>query len=93
MTMAEPFQYLPVLRWKRAEQKALRKLDPTLREHVCPLIEIPPVHFPKDGRCTNLASSLIDKMGKSILSSCCGRSAFLDLIHLDRFRPQLRISR
>lgn len=37
--------YVPVLKWKRGERTALENLNPSLKEHLTPLIEIQPVPF------------------------------------------------
>lgn len=34
---------MPIIRWRRGEQKALELLDPTLKESMTPLVEIPPI--------------------------------------------------
>jgi hypothetical protein len=35
--------YVPILKWKRGEQKALEYLEPSLKNNITPLIEIPPI--------------------------------------------------
>ncbi|WP_027416564.1 beta family protein [Aneurinibacillus terranovensis] len=41
--MFEHNQYVPIVRWRRGEQKALQLLDPALKNSMTPLIEIPPI--------------------------------------------------
>lgn len=41
--MALEWRYLPILKWKRAEVEALRKLTATQWEGVTPLVELQPI--------------------------------------------------
>lgn len=34
--------YVPILKWKQGEQKALEALTPAVRKGLTPLLEIPP---------------------------------------------------
>ena len=87
--MAEPLLYVPVQRWKPAEQWAISKFAPDLREVTCPLVEICPPKFPKDKRHTGKTSDLLTGIARSIVDSCKDYRLFLDLLHLDRHRPGL----
>ncbi|GIO06233.1 hypothetical protein J31TS6_22610 [Brevibacillus reuszeri] len=37
--------YVPILRWKRGEQKALEFLDPLIKQKMTPFIELPPIDW------------------------------------------------
>jgi len=37
--------YVPIIRWKRGEQKALEYLEKSLKDTMTPLIEIPPIDW------------------------------------------------
>ena len=43
--------YVPIIRWKRGEQKALSELDSTLKDKMTPLIEIPPIDWDFENDC------------------------------------------
>ncbi|MCD1159201.1 beta family protein [Peribacillus frigoritolerans] len=38
-------QYIPIIRWKRGEQTALKELDPKIKNSITPVIEIPPIDW------------------------------------------------
>ena len=88
--MGRPFLYLPVQRWKRAEQTALCNLAPNLRRITCPLIEICPPGFSNDSRRTAVAEQLLTETADRVNECCRGYSTFVDLIHLEQNRPRLR---
>ena len=56
-------QYVPVLRWKRAERIALRMLDPNVRAAITPLVEIMQKDFDPDeqGKLRNVDAVLVTK--------------------------------
>ncbi len=51
-------QYIPILRWKRAEQDALRDLFPSTKSRVTPLIEIPEIRIVEPAMLRTCASSV-----------------------------------
>lgn len=81
--------YVPVLRWKLGEQKALEQLSENIKTHITPLIELVPSEFggKKIRRDTGLANRISNTVAQVL--KCWGRSPFfLDVGHLDgSFRP------
>jgi len=43
ISMFNHHHYVPIVRWKRGEQKALELMDPSVKAGMTPLIEIPPI--------------------------------------------------
>lgn len=43
--------YVPIIRWKRGEQSALQVLDPSLKDFMTPVIEIPPIDWDFENDC------------------------------------------
>jgi len=76
--------YVPILRWKQAEWLALRRLDQDTREHIMPLLEIPPSRFPpmKSKLEVDIRERLIDIVDQ-IGRSWGQQPFFLDLALLD----------
>lgn len=78
--------YVPVLRWKRAEEKALLELDNEVKSKLTPLIEL----IPRDFQCllkddkTN-TDEIVDRKMKGIHTSWEERPFFLDIINLVPF--------
>ncbi len=78
--------YVPLLKWKRGEYRALRFLDKTVRQHVTPLCDFPPVKYDPsetggrdpafDDRLSRLATQIEDIWGSA-------DRVFLDLGLLD----------
>jgi hypothetical protein len=81
---------MPVLRWKPAEQDAFASLAPEARRTTCPLIEICPPGFPKNSDHEVKTSGLLRKLANNIIDTCRGHQVFIDLTHLERFRPSLK---
>jgi len=51
--------YVPVLKWKRGEQKALEYLAQPLKQYMTPIVEIPPISYGEvEDRSTILGSNL-----------------------------------
>lgn len=55
--------YVPVLRWKRGEQKALLKLAPDIRREITPLLEIVPKQLEGGKRIEQAAKQMADYWG------------------------------
>lgn len=87
--MPRPFLYVPVQRWKPAEQVALSNLADELRAITCPLIEVCPPRFPRDPRRAGQTEQELATIAEQLLECCRGYSVFLDLAHLDSKRPRL----
>ncbi|GAC44337.1 beta family protein [Paenibacillus popilliae] len=83
--MFEKKHYVPVLKWKQGEQKALECLSKNIRERLTPLIEIPPIDWdfenelPKKSIDEHL-SNFGDTLQRSWQQS---HPVFVDLIYLD----------
>jgi hypothetical protein len=91
-SMAEPFTYVPVLRWKAAEQNAFARLSPAIRREICPLIEICPPGFPTGSSDEVRTCGRLRTTALSIVDTCRGHQVFVDLKHLEKYRPNLRCS-
>src|SRR5579872_7469577 len=80
MAAREPARYIPILRWKRGEARALEQLDAEAQRSVSPLLEVPNV--PWDYVNGLPSTSLEDHLTKA--TTLLGRSwgsrvAFADL--------------
>jgi hypothetical protein len=81
--------YVPVIRWRPAEQLALRHLRTGDKVHLSPLIELIPKSFTADSieKKGSLQIALGD--AASQISACWGRApVFLDLSHLETGLPK-----
>jgi hypothetical protein len=82
--------YVPVLKWKQGEQKALEALTPAIRDGITPLIEIAPIDwdFENEVPKKTIDEHLIN-FGDSLQRSWqLTRPVFVDLYYLD---PQDRM--
>jgi len=71
--------YVPVLRWKRGEQRALRNLAPTVRASITPLLEPTPRQFEEwDPDHPEILDQGLAKAGQAILESWGSVPCFLD---------------
>ena len=71
--------YVPVLRWKRGEQKAMRFLEPADKDALTPLIEIPPDDFlPGNVGMAPDTSGLIRRLSTTLELAIGARTAFVD---------------
>lgn len=82
--MAYDWQYLPVLKWKRGEQFALRELTEAQWSGVAPLIELQPIDSAPDGAALRSAlpeylEKVADEIKKSIPED---RLVFVDTHHV-----------
>lgn len=67
-----PANYVPVLRWKGAEQTAVRRLSSHVRKATIPLIEFVPKDFFEDA-----AQGALIKVAKGFIDSCGWNSPFI----------------
>jgi hypothetical protein len=82
--MLESTEYVPVLRWKRAEWTALRFLSEDVKARVLPLIEVPPSRLVrKKGETFVNMDECIAEIVKEVERSWGGRRFFLDMSLLD----------
>ncbi|PLT36932.1 hypothetical protein CUU65_16615 [Bacillus safensis] len=51
MRMFNENHYVPVLRWKRGEQSAIKMLETNLKNKITPLVEIPPIDWDFENEC------------------------------------------
>ncbi|WP_337102001.1 beta family protein [Paenibacillus sp. YIM B09110] len=78
-------QYVPVLKWKQGEQKALEALSSTVKEYVLPLLEIAPIDwdFENDVPKKSIDEHLL-KIGETLTRSWGSHAPiFIDLEHID----------
>jgi len=83
--MFEYNHYVPILRWKRGEQVALKNLFENDRPHITPLIELVPGDFTSEKiqKAGNLKNKLIKTSQQ--FESCLGKSDFfVDLINIPK---------
>lgn len=88
MTTVKP--YIPILRWRPAEIKALEKLSPQDRENVTPLIEfiMPAPSIDKETRKVTKSPKekfleALPEVTKSMLGACGQNPTFIDVHLLD----------
>ncbi len=89
--MAYDWQYLPILKWKRGEQFALRELTNMQWSGVTPLIELQPIEDASDGAALRSAlPEYLNKVAEQIKKSIPeGYQVFVDthLVSPDYERP------
>ncbi|MCZ6775212.1 MAG: hypothetical protein O7D34_02005, partial [Ignavibacteria bacterium] len=86
---ADSFTYLPLLRWKAAEVRALSKLEPLIRSLVFPIMELCPTAFIRDKRTKDKKyreeilpiSALLDRLAK-LKAAIGGQAVGIDLINI-----------
>ena len=77
--MFGPEHYVPVLRWKRGEHKALTRLEAPLKDVLTPLIEIPPDDFlPGDPGTAARIKERFPRLTAALELAMGHRSAFVD---------------
>lgn len=75
--------YVPVLKWKRGEQKAIEYLIPPIKDCILPLIEIPPKEI--DWKTNTFKKSLYEhivNIPTSLSSNFQNQSIFLDTFNI-----------
>lgn len=77
--------YVPILKWKRGEQTALRNCTDTVKDRLTPLIEIPPIPWNFDEvRPQRTLEQHLDGMTDAILNALgSNRLFFLDTMHIE----------
>ncbi len=76
--------YVPILKWRQGEYLALERLDSPVKDHVMPLIEIPPIGWDfEKGRLAKTIDQHLEKFAHRFHSKWKERSAFIDLALLD----------
>lgn len=76
--------YVPILKWKQGEYLALERLEDSVKNHVIPLIEIPPIGWDFEQGC--LAKTInqhLEKFADRFHKKWKDRSAFIDLALLN----------
>lgn len=78
--------YVPILKWKRGEQKALEFLAADNKQYLTPLIEIMPIPYDyKNSRPAKTIDEHLHNIGRQISDSWGTRAAFIDLLWLNTF--------
>lgn len=76
--------YVPILKWKRGEQKAVEFLDDTSKNYIMPLLEIAPIDFDWNN---NIPKKTIDEhvisIPNTIFSSLKSHTCFVDGLMLE----------
>lgn len=76
--------YVPILKWKRGEQKAIEYLDSSVKNKLLPLIEIPPIDF---DWANSVPKKTIDQhittIPNTISTSFGSNEVFVDLLNID----------
>ena len=83
--MFDKRHYVPVLKWKQGEQKALETLTPTIKRGLTPLIEVAPIDWDFDnGTYKKTIDEQLDGFGE-IMSRSWGMDGaiFVDLLHIE----------
>ncbi|MCM2674070.1 beta family protein [Alkalicoccobacillus plakortidis] len=82
--MNENVYYAPVIRWKKGEQIALKKLNSNIKERIIPLFEIPPIDWDfEKGRPQKSIEEHLVKIPAQIKDVWSANQKFmLDLTHL-----------
>lgn len=81
--------YIPILRWRAAEMKAIQKLSSSDRENVTPFVELvmPSPSFNKDGEVVKTPKekfmSALPDITKNLFESCGQNTVFIDAHLLD----------
>ncbi|WP_294188237.1 beta family protein [uncultured Clostridium sp.] len=77
--MSSKNYYVPVLKWKRGEQKAIENLSTNSLDNIMPLIEIAPIEFDyENNRPKKTIDEHISNIPESILTSLKSVSCFID---------------
>lgn len=89
--MALEWRYLPILKWKRAEVEALRKLTATQWEGVTPLVELQPIGVaPEVAALKSALPGYLDKVAEDFVKAIpADRKVFVDthLVSAEYSRP------
>ncbi|UMY55382.1 MULTISPECIES: beta family protein [Paenibacillus] len=83
--MLEKHYYVPVLKWKQGEQKALEELPISIKEATSPMLEVPPIDwdFENDTPKKTIDEHL-QKVGETLSRSWGSDSPFfIDLYYID----------
>ncbi|WP_019123993.1 beta family protein [Brevibacillus massiliensis] len=76
--------YVPVLKWKRGEQKALEFLAQPLKQNMTPLLEIPPISYDEDEDRPSKLGANLNGIGKEVAQAWNSPTpVFIDCIQLE----------
>ncbi|MCY8912543.1 beta family protein [Bacillus atrophaeus] len=75
--------YVPVLRWKRGEQNAIKELDDKIKNKITPLVEIPPIDWDFENECPK---KTIDEHIKNFASQLKNSWGSANTIFIDAFQ-------
>jgi hypothetical protein len=82
--------YVPILKWKRGEYRALAELDPTARQALTPLLEIQPLPWDfKKGDFKKSLKEHLDDYVEQVFGTWNSQPAFADLELID---PTFRLA-
>lgn len=76
--------YVPILRWKRAEQVALAKLATDTSDHITPLIELVAENFKNPKKRELSSEEIANKISHQLFQFWGERPFFIDLNHLSQ---------
>ncbi|SFU04542.1 beta family protein [Halomonas saccharevitans] len=78
--MDNPFLYMPVTKWRQGEYQALLRLHEPVKDHVLPLIVVPPVEYDfEERRPKKTVQEHIQPFAKRFIKKWGGRKACIDL--------------
>ncbi|UYG06676.1 beta family protein [Halomonas sp. M4R1S46] len=78
--MEVPFLYMPVIKWRQGEYQALLRLHKSVKDHVFPLIVVPPVEYDfEEKRPKKTVQEHIQPFAKRFHKKWGGRKACIDL--------------
>ncbi|WP_366294487.1 beta family protein [Paenibacillus sp. AN1007] len=83
--MTTELKYVPVLKWKQGEQKAVEGLQIPTKQSMTPLIEIPQIDWDYENDCPKKTiDEHLSKTGESLYNSWgITEPVFIDLIYID----------
>ena len=81
--MIEHVYYYPILKWKKGEYSALYNLQPQIKDHICPIIEITPAGYdPESHENRTTVDAHIKDIGFRLHKSWDDRISFIDIENL-----------
>ncbi|MFD1992331.1 beta family protein [Paenibacillus nicotianae] len=83
--LINPGKYVPVLKWKQGEQRAVEVLPHSIKERMSPLLELPPIDWDYENECPKKTiDEHILRIGETLSASWAIEAPlFMDLIYID----------
>ena len=84
MNTFDPTHYVPVIRWKKAEQVALAKLTNDASAHLTPLVELVTENLKRTERKAVSTEQVANEISNQLFRYWGERAVFIDLSHLSQ---------